>query len=127
MVDSDTSADTTPLHGPGSEPVTDTNFGNRLAGHPVEITHELEPMILGAAGGRGTLAEPMPPLAALVVASAFDAALHDAYGKAHGLNCYHTYGPDFLPADLGHFLGSEFAGEHLDRYVSRVAKPSMPG
>lgn len=25
------SDDTTPLHGPGSEPVTDTNFGNRLA------------------------------------------------------------------------------------------------
>ena len=25
------SSDTTPLHGPGSEPVTDTNFGNRLA------------------------------------------------------------------------------------------------
>ena len=31
-----------------------------------------------------------------MVASPFDAALHDAYGKAHGLNCYHTYGPDFL-------------------------------
>jgi transcriptional regulator with XRE-family HTH domain len=31
MVTSNNSTGTTPLHGPGSEPVTDTNFGNRLA------------------------------------------------------------------------------------------------
>ena len=40
-------------------------------------------------------------LCTMVAASAFDAAIHDAYGKAHGLNCYHTYGPDFLEHDLG--------------------------
>jgi transcriptional regulator with XRE-family HTH domain len=31
MVGSDNSTGTTPLHGPGSEPVTDTKFGSRLA------------------------------------------------------------------------------------------------
>lgn len=31
MVNSDKRSGTTPLHGPGSEPVTDTKFGNRLA------------------------------------------------------------------------------------------------
>ena len=70
------------------------------------------------AGGRGgddgtrSCAEPIPPLCTLVGASPFDAALHDAFGKVHGLNCYHTYGPDFMTHDLGHYLGAEFAGEH---------------
>ncbi len=72
------------------------------------------------------LAEPIPPLCTLVAASAFDAALHDAFGKAHGLNCYHTYGPDFLYHDLGHYLGDEFAGESLQQYLSREPQPRMP-
>jgi hypothetical protein len=60
-----------------------------------------------AAAGRIPLAEPMPQLAALVVASPFDAALHDAFGKIHGLNCYRTYGTDFMAHDLGHWLGAD--------------------
>jgi hypothetical protein len=28
-----------------------------------------------------------------VVASPFDAAVHDAFGKLHGLHSYRTYGP----------------------------------
>jgi len=55
-----------------------------------------------------------------------DAAIHDAYGKALGLNCFRTYGPDFLSTDLGHYLGKEFAGETLDRYVLPEPKPRMP-
>ncbi len=100
-----------------------------FSGHPIELTHALEPDYLKAAGEVSRLlqlADPVPLLCALVVASPFDAALHDAYGKAHGLNCYHTYGPDFLAPDLGHFLGSEFAGETLDRYVSRTPQPRLP-
>jgi L-alanine-DL-glutamate epimerase-like enolase superfamily enzyme len=68
----------------------------------------------------------MPALAKLVVASPFDAALHDAFGKMLGLNCYRTYGPDFLEHDLGHYLGKEFAGERLNKYVSTEPKPWMP-
>ena len=59
------------------------------------------------------LAQPVPKLATLVVASAFDAALHDAYGKLHGLNCYKTYSDEFLHNDLSHYLGDEFSGERL--------------
>src|SRR5205085_2230493 len=70
--------------------------------------------------------EPIPRLCTLVTASAFDAAVHDAFGKVHGLNCYHTYGPDFLGHDLGHYLGPEFQGETLDRYISRTPQASMP-
>jgi L-alanine-DL-glutamate epimerase-like enolase superfamily enzyme len=98
-------------------------------GHPLDISHVLEPVYLKEAAAvtrDSKLAEPIPPLCALVVASPFDAAVHDAYGKAHGLNCYHTYGPEFVNHDLGHYLGSEFKGEHLDRYILKEPKPRMP-
>jgi L-alanine-DL-glutamate epimerase-like enolase superfamily enzyme len=98
-------------------------------GHPVELGHALEPQFLAhldPVTRELNLAEPLPVLAALVAASPFDAAIHDAFGKVHGLNCYQTYGPDFLEADLGHFLGQEFAGEPLDRYVLHEPKPRMP-
>jgi L-alanine-DL-glutamate epimerase-like enolase superfamily enzyme len=98
-------------------------------GHPLDLNHVLEPAYLKAAATMTRelqLAEPIPPLCALVVASPFDAALHDAFGKVHGLSCYHTYGPDFVSHDLGHYLGPEFRGETLDRYVLKQPKPRMP-
>lgn len=98
-------------------------------GHPIDIGVSVEHTIAGMAQGWGTahqLPEPMSVLAALVVASAFDAALHDGFGKAHGLSCWQAYGPDFLSYDLGHYLGAEFAGEYPDRYVLPEPKPRMP-
>ena len=98
-----------------------------LAGHPIDITHTLEPEFFPvAAKVTKTSAEPMPKLAILVTASPFDAALHDAFGKVHQRNCYHTYGPDMLRNDLGHYLGAEFKGERLDRYITHEPVPSLP-
>jgi L-alanine-DL-glutamate epimerase-like enolase superfamily enzyme len=99
------------------------------SGHPVDINAALEPAYLEAAARTSaalTLAEPVPKLCAMVVASAFDAAIHDAYGKLHGLNCYSTYGPEFMEHDLSRYLGPAHKGEFLDRYVSRAPKPRMP-
>lgn len=92
------------------------------AGHPVEINHELEPEYLKAAAEVSKelkLSESIPKLCALVTASPFDAALHDAFGKVHSLNCYRTYGPEFMGEDLAHFLRPEFKGEYLDSYILR--------
>ena len=103
--------------------------GCGLSGHPIDITHRLEPELLLAGADFTALhqwPEPVPKLAVLVVASAFDAALHDAYGKLHGLNCYHTYTPEFLPNDLGYYLGAEFDGLWLHNFLSREPKPRMP-
>jgi L-alanine-DL-glutamate epimerase-like enolase superfamily enzyme len=61
-----------------------------------------------------------------VTASAFDDAVHDAFGKVHGVSSYQTYGPDFMSHDLAHYLGPEFAGESLTQYVSAEPKPRMP-
>jgi len=46
----------------------------------------------------------MPWLAALVCCSAFDIALHDAYGMLHGVPIYQTYNRRFMNCDLSHFL-----------------------
>ncbi len=99
------------------------------AGHPIDVTHALEPAYLRAAAEVSrelNLAEPIPVLCTLVCASPFDAALHDAYGKFYGVSCYETYGPEFMVHDLGHYLGPEFTGEWLKQYVSEKPKPRLP-
>ncbi len=100
-----------------------------VVGHPLEITHALAQDQAPAAGevtqGAG-LAEPMPRLAQLVAASPLEAAIHDAYGKALEQNAYNLLGAEFVNADLGHYLGPDFAGEYLDRYTLRQPKPRMP-
>jgi L-alanine-DL-glutamate epimerase-like enolase superfamily enzyme len=97
--------------------------------HPIDLTWALEPAFGKAAAEVSRelkLAEPIPVLCTLVTASAFDAALHDAFGKVHGLNCYSTYGPDFMTHDLGHYFGPEFRGETLDRYIARKPQARLP-
>ncbi len=96
-------------------------MGYAPEGHPLEAGHDfqerlLQPFIIefnnrkrlgSAKGGREhTLQadEPMPWLAALVCNSAFDIALHDAYGRLVDRPIYETYGPEFLERDLARFL-----------------------
>jgi L-alanine-DL-glutamate epimerase-like enolase superfamily enzyme len=72
------------------------------------------------------LPQPIPKLCTLVVASPFDAAVHDAYGKLHGLNVYNAYGKEFMNRDLSAYLTKEFKGEYLDKYTLREPKARMP-
>lgn len=98
-------------------------------GHPVDLGIALEEQFLVAAeevSRELSLVQPIPKLATLVTGSAFDAALHDAFGKAHGLNCYHTYGRDFMSHDLGAYLGSDYAGGWISDFVLREPKARMP-
>ena len=96
----------------------------REYGHPIDINTALEPEYLKVATAVSAelkLLAPIPKLCTLVTASPIDAAIHDAFGKALGLNCYQTYGPDVMQHDLAHYLGKDFKGEYLNRYVN--AKP----
>jgi L-alanine-DL-glutamate epimerase-like enolase superfamily enzyme len=96
-------------------------------GHPIDINVALEPSYLDAAAKVSkTLSEPIPKLCTLVTASSFDAAIHDAFGKLHDRNCYRTYGPDLMPRTLDHYLGPDFKGEHLNRYVLETPQPRVP-
>jgi len=102
---------------------------HRGAAHPIDLNREMEPDYLKAAAEVAAelkLAEPIPKLCTLTAASAFDAAIHDGFGKVHGRSCYRTYGPEFMADDLSAYLGPDFRGEFLDRYVSEKPKPRMP-
>lgn len=112
-----------------TERVWKITSANKESGHPIDINWSLEPECLKAAAEVTTqlkLPEPIPKLCALVVISPFDAAIHDAFAKAHNLNCYHTYGPDFMTHDLAYYLGPEFKGEYVSQYVLKQPKAKMP-
>lgn len=102
---------------------------SELKGHPIEISWQLEPSILQQARDvaiQQQLPVPIPLLASLVASSPIDAALHDAYGKLHGLNCYSTYSEDFFDPDLARFLGPDFSGVRLDHALTRQPVASLP-
>lgn len=95
-------------------------------GHPIDINFRLEPEFLKAAAEvtqEMHLDQPIPKLCTLVTTSPFDAAIHDAFGKVHNLNCYLTYGPELMNHDLAHYLAPEFEGEYPSHYLLRAPKP----
>lgn len=95
--------------------------GFREPAHPLEINHQLEPEYLKAAAAVSrelNLAAPVPKLCTQVTASPFDAALHDACGKALGVSAFATLSPELVGHDLARYLGGDFQGESLQRYVN---------
>jgi L-alanine-DL-glutamate epimerase-like enolase superfamily enzyme len=74
----------------------------------MEIGHafqeEVLPGLLAEANAARGDEEPIPWLAALVCCSAFDLALHDAYGMLHGVPSYSTYNAQYMNHDLAHYL-----------------------
>jgi L-alanine-DL-glutamate epimerase-like enolase superfamily enzyme len=78
-------------------------------GHPLEVGDAFQKQILSDLladlnAQRGDAVEPMPWLAALVCCSAFDIAVHDAYGMLHQYPVYKTYNSEFMNRDLAAFL-----------------------
>lgn len=91
---------------------------------PLEKGHHLE-QLLPALIAQVEAALPylavgaIPYLAALNCFSPFDAAIHDAWGRALGGSVYAFYGADWLNADLGVYLGTTFDGIYPDHFLSR--------
>jgi L-alanine-DL-glutamate epimerase-like enolase superfamily enzyme len=97
--------------------------------HPLELARILEPEFAKAAAEESaarSLAEPIPPLAVLVTASAFDAALHDAGGKALGRSAFLTLTPDLIGHDLSRYLGDDFRNENLQDSIRPAPAPRVP-
>ncbi len=99
------------------------------AAHPIDIVEQF----LGEYEHLGRtlppklgVEEPMPYLAQLVAGSAFDAAIHDAFGRAHDVNSYDALSRQFMRHDLSLYLDDNFAGEYLDQYTSRKPAERMP-
>jgi L-alanine-DL-glutamate epimerase-like enolase superfamily enzyme len=110
--------------------------GFEKIGHPLEVgdsfIEEVLPKALEAFNKERVEAEPMPWLAALICCSAFDIALHDAYGNLHGVPIYDSYTPDYMTHDLADFLqpadGSNvsFAGKFPCDFLSASPPKKMP-
>ncbi len=99
-------------------------------GHPLEAGYDFLRDRLPAVVDHESAAHEktrMPYLAALVCASAFDVAMHDAYGNVHQRDIYSMYGPQFLSRDLNTFLTPaedgdvSFAGRYPDEFLQREA------
>jgi L-alanine-DL-glutamate epimerase-like enolase superfamily enzyme len=95
---------------------------------PIDLNWALEPAYLQAAAGisdRLRLPDPIPKLCTLVTASAFDSAIHDAFGRANSINCFLTYGPAFMNHDVGHYHGAAYRGIYPGQYLLPQPKPRM--
>jgi L-alanine-DL-glutamate epimerase-like enolase superfamily enzyme len=101
--------------------LADCWLSNATEGHPLEVGYDFQQEPLRqfwdrfnrvenrrvphqGAGAESQFTEPVPWLGALVCNSAFDVALHDAFGQLVGRPVYDTYGPAFLERDLASFL-----------------------
>ena len=98
-------------------------------GHPVQLGWIIDKQLQKIAQmvkAQNRFQEPVPVLAAMVANSAFDAAVHDAYGRLHGKSSWKCYGPSHLRGDLSSFLGDEFASEHLWHHLMEEPVPALP-
>ena len=102
-------------------------------GHPVEIGHAFIESILPDLLNRFNedRTEPLPHLAALISASAFDLATHDAYGMLHDIDIYETYNSNYMSKDLSHFLTSDnqtidFAGKYPCDFLVDQSPDHLP-
>lgn len=78
------------------------------SGHPLEVGHafmeEALPGLLQRFNATRGNQDQMPWLAALVCCSAFDIALHDAFGNLNAVPIYETYNSTFMHRDLASYL-----------------------
>jgi L-alanine-DL-glutamate epimerase-like enolase superfamily enzyme len=97
-------------------------------GHPIELGHDFEeqqlPKILEESNASSNMGEQMPWLAALICASAFDIALHDAFGNLLQRPVYETYGGEFCNRTLDQFLApAEAAVSFKAKFVADFLLP----
>jgi L-alanine-DL-glutamate epimerase-like enolase superfamily enzyme len=104
-------------------------------GHPLEIgnhfQHRVLPKLLTEFNCNRTEHARMPYLAALVCCSAFDIAMHDAYGRLHGVPVYETYNSQFLNFDLENFYSEHdseanaFGGKYPADFLNKNPPRSL--
>lgn len=105
------------------------------AGHPIELGYAFQLKVLPHLLRRAnavTSREDMPHLAALVAASAFDIALHDAYGVLHRVDTYHTYTRQYMNHDLATYLQADadieedFSDKYPEDFLSKFVSRELP-
>jgi L-alanine-DL-glutamate epimerase-like enolase superfamily enzyme len=105
-------------------------FGEALVGskgHPLAIISSARPHLEELRKDKSrTAGAEMPVLAALVSASAADAAVHDAFGVANGVSAYNACGPELIDHDLSAYLGPGYRGRFLSEFLRPDFKPTIP-
>lgn len=105
----------------------DLLIGDGAHGHPLDHFLAIEPELGEIMIGRGAEESVVVPvLAALVAYSPIDAAIHDAYGKLHGISSYDALGPNYIGWDLSRVLGTRFAGRYLPEFLRPEPVDSLP-
>jgi L-alanine-DL-glutamate epimerase-like enolase superfamily enzyme len=104
-------------------------------GHPMEVGHDFQeqalPQLLKQLNATRAAGHEMPWLAALVCCSAFDIALHDAYGQLHQVAVYSTYNAEYMNRDLATYLtpatGSDvsFASLYPQDFLAKTRPDSL--
>lgn len=97
--------------------------------HPIEIFMETEAELRRlnrTLCARHTPGEEMPYLGALICASPVDHAVHDAFGRANGIDSYTGYGPEHMAFDLGRYLGTEYRGVYPAQFLRQAYLPIVP-
>ena len=106
-----------------------------LRGHPMEIGQDFIHGELATATQEANAAaggDPMPYLGSLVAFSAFDIAIHDAFGRLHERDIYTCYNADFMSRDLAAFItpeegsGLDFRGKHPQDFLVMDAPKQLP-
>jgi L-alanine-DL-glutamate epimerase-like enolase superfamily enzyme len=106
-----------------------------FSGHPLEVGVEFQERILPSLLRQVNQQRPpdaaMPWLAALVCLSAFDLALHDAFGQLHQRPVFTTFNTEFMNHDLGKFLEPanaqvSFAGKFPQDFFLPQRREKLP-
>lgn len=95
--------------------------GCSFSGHAMEIGHSFNEKILPGVDGN------IPQLVQLISNSAFDVALHDAYGKVNDISTYCSYNSGYMNHDLEYyFKDSCFAGKYPEDYFVKNPLTRLP-
>src|SRR5690606_22482053 len=70
--------------------------------------------------------EERPYLGALTCASPVAHAVHDAFGRANGIDSYTGYGPEHMAFDLSRYLGTAYQGVYPAQFLRQAYLPSVP-
>ena len=99
--------------------------------HPIAHGYELftsaRPQIATSVGSNQALPEEVPELASAVCLSIFDAAIHDAFGRLHGVSAYAALRSPLFENDLSEWLGHAGRGRRLSEFLRDTPEQRIPG
>lgn len=107
-----------------------------VTGHALDIGYhvitDILPDLIRHLNAEITTEEKFPWNAALAAFSAFDIAIHDAYGKVNNRPVHTTYNSEFMSQDLsfylqdGNFSAAQFRGLYPENFLRQKPRTQLP-